>query len=215
MSTYTITGFNDEGKFRCVNDILYMVDTSNTYKGHLINSTPFDDIMLEEYKQEDYKYMYENCNTIYESKNNIKKVNIVYKTLDIVEPMKANLKLKKNTKERNWKKHCKQIKKKQRQKTKSKMIKKKQMYTFDLNYNYSNYDIYWYHVYKDNINSNIEYVGCDCRNCGCSDNNSNLTFLDDDYSHLFEYNNSDNYDSDDYDDPYYPDHNHGWHYGWG
>ena len=124
MSTYTITGFNDEGKFKIVNDVLYIVDTSNTYKGHLINSTPFDEIMLEEYKQEEYKYMYENSNTLFESKNNIKKVNIAYKTLDIVEPMKPSLKFKKNTKVHNWKKHCKQIKKKQQQKIKSKMIKK-------------------------------------------------------------------------------------------
>lgn len=207
MSTYIITGFNDEGKFKIVNDVLYIVDTSNTYKGHLINSTPFDEIMLEEYKQEEYKYMYENSNTnketiLFESKNNIKKVNIAYKTLDIVEPMKTSLKFKKNTKVHNWKKHCKQIKKKQQQKIKSKMIKKKQMYKFDLNHNYSNYDISWYHVYKDKINSNIEFHCCD--SCDDCDNYSNLTFLDDDYRHLFEY------DSDDNDNFVLQ-----WHNGWG
>ena len=82
------------------------------------------------------------------------------------------------------------------------------MYKFDLNHNYSNYDISWYHVYKDKINSNIEFHCCDssddCDNYSNSDDNSNLTFLDDDYSHLFEY------DSDDNDNFVLQ-----WHNGWG
>ena len=76
------------------------------------------------------------------------------------------------------------------------------MYKFDLNHNYSNYDISWYNVYKDKINSNIEFHCCD--SCDDCDNYSNLTFLDDDYRHLFEY------DSDDNDNFVLQ-----WHNGWG
>ena len=147
MSTYTISGFNDEGKFKIVDNILYLIDNSKTYKGCLINNMPFDDLLQQEYM---YEYEHENGNTFKEYENNIKQVNTAYKTLDIIEPIKGSLKIKKNIKE-----HSKQIKKKQKDKLKSKMIKKKQMYTFDLNHNYSNYDISWYHVYKDNINSNF------------------------------------------------------------
>ena len=168
MSTYAITGFNDEGKFKIVDNILYLIDNSKTYKGCLINNMPFDDLLQQEYMymyENEYEYEYEhvyeyendNGNTFKENKNNIKQVNTTYKTLDIIEPIKCSLKPKKNIKEHNWKKHFKQIKKKQKDKLKSKMIKKKQMYTIDLKHNYSNYDISWYHVYKDNINSNFEH----------------------------------------------------------
>jgi hypothetical protein len=124
MSTYTITGFNDEGKFKMVDNILYLIDNSNTYKGHLMNNTPFDDLLQQEYM---YIYEYDNGNTFIknENKNNIKQVNTAYKTLDIIEPIKGSLKPKKNIKEHNWKKHSKQIKKKHKEKFKSKMIKKK------------------------------------------------------------------------------------------
>ena len=132
MSTHIISGFNDDGKFKSVDNILYLVDNSNTYKSHLINSTPFDELMFEEYKQEEYIYMYEKCNEKNEtlndesnSNNNNKKINIAYKTLEMNEHFKPCLKNKKNTKEHNWKKNCKRIKKKQQQKIKSKMIKKK------------------------------------------------------------------------------------------
>lgn len=216
MSTRVISGFNDEGKFKSVDNILYLVDTSNTYKGHLINSTPFDELMFEEYKQEEYIYMYEKCNinkdlSCNEINNDKKQLNKVYTTLDMNEHFKPCLKYKKNKKEHNWKKHCKQIKKKQQQKIKSKMIKKKQMYKFDLNYNNSYYDLSWYHLYKKNFNCLLEiYYNNSCDN-DC-DNYSNLTFLDDDYSHLFQY----EYDSADSEygdyfeqfDYYYPA------YGW-
>lgn len=111
MSTYTITGFNDEGKFKMVDNVLYLIDNSKTYKGHLINNIPFDDLLQQEYI---YEYEYDNGNTFNENKNNIKQVNIAYKTLDIIEPIKGSLKNKKNIKEHNWKKHFKQIKKKKR-----------------------------------------------------------------------------------------------------
>ena len=173
MSTYTITGFNDDGKFKIVDNILYLIDNSKTYKGRLMNNTPFDDLLQQEYMYEyeyEYeKYMYEYSNTFNEKKNNIKQVNIAYKTLDIIEPIKGCLKNKKNIKEHNWKKYFKQIKKKKKDKLKSKMIKKEQMYKNDLKYNYGNYDISWYHIYKDNINSNFEHCSIGPFDCNYYD----------------------------------------------
>ena len=92
--SYTIAGFNDEGKFKMVDNILYLIDNSNTYKGHLMNNTPFDDLLQQEYM---YMYEYENGYIFNENKNknNIKQVNIAYKTLDIIEPIKGSLKTKK------------------------------------------------------------------------------------------------------------------------
>ena len=181
MSTYTITGFNDEGKFKIVDNILYLIDNSKTYKGCLINNMPFDDLLQQEYM---YEYEHENGNTFKEYENNIKQVNTAYKTLDIIEPIKGSLKIKKNIKE-----HSKQIKKKQKDKLKSKMIKKKQMYTFDLNHNYSNYDISWYHVYKDNINSNFEHHAIGRFDCDYYDDYYDYHYddTDDDCSYDFCY----------------------------
>lgn len=88
-------------------------------------------------------------------KNN-KQLNTVYKTVDIYEPINTCIKLKKNIKEHNWKKHCKQIKKKQQQKVKTNIIKKNQKYKHELNHNYSDHDISWYYTNKDNINTIFE-----------------------------------------------------------
>ena len=189
MSTYTITGFNDEGKFKIINNILYLIDNSNTYKGRLINNTPFDDLLQQEYM---YEYEYDNTNKeiiFNENKNNIKQVNIAYKTLDIIEPIKGSLKTKKNIKEHNWKKHSKQIKKKQKDKLTSKMIKKNQMYKNDLKHNYGNYDISWYHVYKDNINSNFEHHAIGRFDCDYYDDYYDYHYddTDDDCSYDFCY----------------------------
>ena len=189
MSTYVITGFNDEGKFKIVDNILYLIDNSKTYKGYLMNNMPFDDLLQEEYM---YEYEYENENkktTFNENKNNIKQVNTAYKTLDIIEPIKCSLKPKKNIKEHNWKKHVKQIKKKQKDKLKSKMIKKKQMYKNNLKHNYGNYDISWYHVYKDNINSNFEHHAIGRFDCDYYDDYYDYHYYDtdDDCSYDFCY----------------------------